>query len=134
MDVQKPKRKKFGGRQKGAKNKATKAKEMAIAKSGLTPLEFMLNVMRGTALPEKATAAEKIAARNMQFEAAKAAAPYVHPRMTANIDLPAPTAAQQAGMAAASGSEELGEKSAFEIARRIAFALNQAARAKVKAT
>lgn len=73
---------KTGGRKKGARNKAAAAKAAEIAASGVTPLEFMLAVMRGPALLE-ATAAEQIAFAGLRFEAAKAAAPYVHPRLAA---------------------------------------------------
>jgi hypothetical protein len=38
--------KKTGGRKKGAPNKATAAKAAAIEASGLTPLDYMLSVMR----------------------------------------------------------------------------------------
>ena len=61
---------KTGGRQKGSGNKATAAKEAAIAASGLTPLEFMLMALRDD---DKDFLT--------RFEAAKAAAPYVHPRL-----------------------------------------------------
>lgn len=58
------------GRKKGVPNKATFARERAIAASGLTPLDYMLKVMRNTKAP---------AAR--RDWAASAAAPYVHPRL-----------------------------------------------------
>lgn len=60
------------GRPKGAVNKATAARQAEIAASGLTPLDFMLNRMRDESMDEEA-----------RFEAAKAAAPYVHPRLAA---------------------------------------------------
>lgn len=60
---------KTGGRTKGVKNKATAAKAAAIAASGETPLDYMLRVMR-----EGETEA-------VRFEAAKNAAPYVHPKL-----------------------------------------------------
>lgn len=60
---------KTGGRQKGTPNKATAAKEATIAASGLTPLDFMLSVLRD----EKRDFEDR-------FEAAKSAAPYVHPK------------------------------------------------------
>lgn len=60
------------GRPTGAINKATKkAKERAEA-SGIMPLDFMLQVMRD----EGADRAERL-------DMAKAAAPYVHARLTA---------------------------------------------------
>ena len=63
---------KTGGRQKGSANKATAAKEAAIAASGLTPLDYMLSLLRD----EKNDGLTR-------FEAAKAAAPYVHARLQA---------------------------------------------------
>lgn len=65
-------RKTGGGSRKGKKNRANAAREAAIAASGLTPLEYLLGVMRDTELE-----------RAMRVDAAKAAAPYVHPRMNA---------------------------------------------------
>ena len=66
---------KTGGRQKGSKNKTTKEREKIIAKSQLTPLEYMLSVLCN---PEYETA--------IRMDAAKGAAPYVHPKL-ANIEL-----------------------------------------------
>lgn len=60
---------KTGGRKKGVPNRASAAKTAAVAASGLTPLDFMLAVLRDES-------AEPLA----RFEAAKAAAPYVHPK------------------------------------------------------
>lgn len=68
-----------GGRAKGTPNKRTAEKVAEIEASGLTPLDFMLNLMRN--------AGEDI---DLRFDAAKAAAPYVHARLSsidANIDL-----------------------------------------------
>jgi len=63
---------KTGGRKKGSQNKATLRREKEIAKGGDTPLEYMLKVMRNPkAKPER------------RDEAAKAAAPYVHPKLAA---------------------------------------------------
>lgn len=63
---------KTGGRAKGVPNKATAEKAAAVAASGLSPLDFMLHLMRdeGQPLPLRA-------------DAAKNAAPYVHPRLAA---------------------------------------------------
>ena len=63
---------KSGGRLKGTKNKVTAERQAAVEASGLTPLEFMLSVMRD---PANETA--------VRLDAAKAAAGYVHPRLTA---------------------------------------------------
>lgn len=64
-----------GGSRKGKPNKATAAKAAEIASSGLTPLDYMLSVLRDTERPTDA-----------RLEAAKSAAPYVHPKL-ANIEL-----------------------------------------------
>jgi hypothetical protein len=66
---------KLGGRKKGTPNKATARKAAEIAASGLTPLEYLLSVMRDQSREE-----------NVRIEAAKAAAPYVHPKL-ANIEV-----------------------------------------------
>ena len=63
---------KTGGRQRGTRNKASIEKEQKIAESGLTPLDYMLGILRDT----KAT-------YDMRIEAAKSAAPYVHPKLAA---------------------------------------------------
>lgn len=67
--------KKTGGRKKGSRNLRTEAQAAAIECSGLTPLEFMLNVLRD---PQQDY--------DVRLEAAKSAAPYVHPKL-ANIEL-----------------------------------------------
>ena len=59
-----------GGRIKGTRNKATATREAAIAASGLTPLDYLLSVMR-----------DETAEYRARLDAAKAAAPFVHPRM-----------------------------------------------------
>ena len=61
-----------GGRQKGTPNRATAAQAAAIAASGLTPLDYMLSVLRDETAP-----------RSERMEAAAKAAPYVHPRLAA---------------------------------------------------
>jgi hypothetical protein len=68
---------KTGGRKRGTPNKATSAaakKAEKIAASGETPLEYLLSVMRD----EKED-------RPVRMDAAKAAAPYIHPKL-ANIE------------------------------------------------
>jgi hypothetical protein len=62
--------KKTGGRQKGTPNRATARREKEIARSGTTPLEYMLKVMRN---PK--------ASNDRRDDMAKAAAPYVHPKL-----------------------------------------------------
>lgn len=63
-------REKTGGRRKGTPNRATARREKEIAKSGVTPLEYMLKVMRN---PK--------ASDDRRDDMAKAAAPYVHPKL-----------------------------------------------------
>lgn len=60
------------GRPPGAVNKATQAERDAIAASGLTPLEYMLGLMR-----------DEQADESKRLDAAKAAAPYCHARLSA---------------------------------------------------
>lgn len=62
---------KTGGRKKGIPNKATAKREAAIAASGLTPLEYLLTVVR-----------DPRASRAVRIDAAKSAAPYVHPKLS----------------------------------------------------
>ena len=73
------------GRIKGGKNKATmKRAEVALLAldSGVTPLEYMLDIMRAP-IPEDVDAELRAFLTGQRFEAAKAAAPYVHPRLAA---------------------------------------------------
>lgn len=62
------------GRKKGSANKFDEQARKMAAESGILPLEFMLNVMRDEE--------QDFATR---FDAAKAAAPYVHARL-ASVD------------------------------------------------
>jgi hypothetical protein len=58
------------GRKKGSPNKATAAKAAQVAASGVTPLDLLLQIMR-----------DESADLGMRLDAAKAAAPYVHPKL-----------------------------------------------------
>lgn len=60
------------GRTKGSQNKNTLARKKRIEESGLSPLDYMLGVLRN----EKAPKAQRM-------WAAEKAAPYVHPRLAA---------------------------------------------------
>ena len=62
---------KSGGRKKGSLNKVTSAMKAAIAASGETPLEYMLRIMR-----------DEAAESTRRDDMAKAAAPYLHPRLS----------------------------------------------------
>lgn len=63
-----------GGSRKGRRNKATATREAKIAASGLTPLEYMLKVLRN-----------KKEDKDRRLDAAKAAAPYVHPKLSSIV-------------------------------------------------
>ena len=73
----KPGTAKTGGRKKGSVNKTTAAREAEIKASGLDPLSHMLNILRNEAeTPER------------RMDAAKSAAPYVHPRLaSSSVDM-----------------------------------------------
>jgi len=62
---------KSGGRQKGTHNKSTVANVEKIKASGLTPLEYMIQCMHDESFPP-----------DFRIDAAKAAAPYIHPKLT----------------------------------------------------
>lgn len=62
------------GRKPGSKNTRTAELARKAAEAGLTPLEYLLSLMRDE---ERET--------NVRLDAAKAAAPYVHPKL-ANIE------------------------------------------------
>lgn len=77
-----------GGARKGAGRKpgqaTTKTREVAdkAAAEGITPLEYMLQVMRNEP-PAGLEGPQLLSAHLMRFEAAKAAAPYIHPKLSA---------------------------------------------------
>ncbi len=59
-----------GGRKLGSKNRSTLERVDKALEGGISPLEYLLQCMRD---PEQSDA--------KRLEAAKAAAPYVHPRL-----------------------------------------------------
>lgn len=61
---------KTGGKKKGSRNKVTLEKAKAIEASGLTPLDYMLSLLR-----------DELNDTETRFEAAKAAAPYCHNKL-----------------------------------------------------
>jgi hypothetical protein len=69
------------GRKPGSPNKKTAEVQKAVAESGITPLEFMLEVMRKEPDPSLEPR-EFLTAATLRFEAAKAAAPYVHAKLS----------------------------------------------------
>lgn len=62
--------KKTGGRKKGTPNKATAELRTGALRDGVSPLAFMLEVMR-----------DEERDSNVRLDAAKAAAPYIHPKL-----------------------------------------------------
>lgn len=62
------------GRPKGAQTRRTREVAQRAAKRGITPLEYMLKVMRSRSKKIDATRRDDMA---------KAAAPYMHPRLNA---------------------------------------------------
>jgi len=86
-----------GGRKAGTPNKKTAEVQKAVAESGITPLEFMLSIMRNDVVDADADPAVKIAFSSMRFEAAKAAAPYVHAKLS-SIEMNATVTNHEAGL------------------------------------
>jgi len=60
------------GRPKGARNKKTIEQAEAAKKAGLTPLDYMLSVLRDETLDQ-----------SVRLDAANKAAPYVHAKLSA---------------------------------------------------
>lgn len=81
---------KTGGRVKGSQNKRTQATAAAIESAGISPLEYMLSILRAPEVfTDKMDIKEFMAAKALKLDAAKAAAPYVHPKL-ANIEVSGP--------------------------------------------
>lgn len=74
------------GRPKGSVNKKTAEVQKAVVESGITPLEYMLSIMRD---PE--------AEGHQRLDAAKSAAPYVHAKLT-SIEMNATVTNHEAGL------------------------------------
>jgi hypothetical protein len=70
------------GRKAGEPNKRTAEIQRAVEASGVTPLDFMLSIMRDDTTNPDDEPAQAIARKAMRFEAAKAAAPYVHAKLS----------------------------------------------------
>jgi hypothetical protein len=103
------------GRRPGSKNKRSLQIERAVALTGKTPLEVMLEGMR---FYFEAGDLDRAAAF------AKDAAPYIHPRM----------AAIEVGGKPGALPIETKDVSSVELARRIAFIFGQAAREQAEAS
>ena len=61
------------GRKRGSRNKRTLELVKMVEKSGLTPVNYMLSVMR-----------DKSVERKERLDAAKAVAPYIHARLASS--------------------------------------------------
>jgi hypothetical protein len=95
---------KTGGRKKGSKNKLPIAVQADIRRDApVKPLEYMLNVL-----------ADPDADQGRKDDMAKAAAPYVHPRLQATQIQEVPAPVTPATLA-----------NNLDLARRIAYALRQ---------
>lgn len=70
---------KGAGRKPGSVTTKTRAIAEAAMAEGITPLEYMLEVMRRASDHEDPKI--QVQREAMRFEAAKAAAPYIHPRL-----------------------------------------------------
>ena len=73
---------KGAGRKPGSVTKKTREIAEKAVEEGITPLEYMLQVMRREP-PEGLEGPQLLTAHMMRFEAAKAAAPYIHPKLSA---------------------------------------------------
>src|SRR3954471_8854634 len=71
---------KTGGRQKGCVDKIKR--EAILAAQGITPLDYLMMLVRAETEPGLDPVIAK-ARETLRFEAAKAAAPYVHARLQA---------------------------------------------------
>lgn len=69
------------GRKKGSATAKTREIADKAAEEGITPLEYMLQVMRQEPSAEL-DARDMLQAITLRFEAAKAAAPYIHPKLS----------------------------------------------------
>lgn len=99
-----PKGVRIGGRQKGTPNKITAQREAEVAASGLTPLQYMLDMLR-----------DERAESDDRRWAATTAAPYVHPKLAAT-----------AITGGDGGAIEVEVVDSRELARRVALLLSRA--------
>src|SRR4051795_2816067 len=109
---------KSGGRQTGAVDKIKR--EGILAAQGITPLDYMMMLVRAET-PAGLDPAIARTRETLRFEAAKAAAPYVHARLqavTLGGDLENPI--------------KLDNRSELDEARHLAFILSRAMKAKAE--
>ncbi len=70
------------GRPKGSLTKRTAAIALRASAAGITPLDYMIKIMREP-IPAEATPEVVASLKIMKMQAAIAAAPYMHPRLSA---------------------------------------------------
>jgi hypothetical protein len=104
---------KTGGRQKGAVDKIKR--EAILAAQGITPLDYLMMLVRAETPPGLDPAVAR-ARETLRFEAAKAAAPYVHARLQTTT-----LAGDPEKPLKVDGMSDL------ETARRVAFLMTKAA-------
>jgi hypothetical protein len=85
------------GRKKGSPNKKTAELQKAVAESGVTPLEFMLDIMRTKPSDDIEDPRLLVDLLALRFEAAKAAAPYVHAKLS-SVELTADVTSHEASL------------------------------------
>jgi hypothetical protein len=93
---------KTGGRQKGAVDKIKR--EAILAAQGITPLDYMIGIVRNEQED-----------KTVRLDAAKAAAPYVHPRLQTTTLAGDPE-----------NPLKVDSMSEIELARRLAFLMTKA--------
>jgi hypothetical protein len=88
---------KGAGRKVGSATKKTREIAERAMQDGITPLEFMLQIMRTE--PSDAIEDRRILQSiiEMRFEAAKAAAPYMHPRLS-SVEMTAEVTTHEASL------------------------------------
>lgn len=77
------------GRPKGRRSRKTEERLSKIESSGLTPLDYMLTILRDTEQDQA-----------VRLDAAKSAAPYIHPKLATTVlkgDADAPIALELKG-------------------------------------
>jgi hypothetical protein len=104
---------KTGGRQKGAIDKIKR--EAILAAQGITPLDYLMTLVRAETPPGLDPAVAR-ARETLRFEAAKAAAPYVHARLQSTTLAGDPERPLK-----------VDSMSELEAARRLAFLMTKAA-------
>ncbi len=107
------------GRKPGATNKVTRAAKEKALKGGISPLEYMLKVMRRP-IPAKVGVEIKLQHEAVRMDAAKAAAPYIHPKLSSTV-----LTGEGGGPLKV---ESTGDETILDMSRRLAFVLSEGVR------